>query len=214
MLPRKIECILSCFDVFGYNSGTSKLSSYKQAAHFIYIAHISVAIFYTIHLIHFTLLYLSLEFQLVELFNSLLQYFAALIEYWFLIIDSVCYRHEHNLFWEYFRKFNNKDVNCFHFLLKLALYISITLFCLLAFILPNGDTTNEFIILHGFLIKLCEIRIFHYIFCVDVLHSQLKIIDHEVETSKYKNTQGIERNTFKWIWIHHNCIYERIGIKC
>lgn len=47
MLPIQIVFLLNVFDVFGYNSGSSKLTEHRKITYFIYFVHILIATFLT-----------------------------------------------------------------------------------------------------------------------------------------------------------------------
>lgn len=164
---------------------------------------------------------LSFQLQFIEVFNSVLQYFSALFTYWSIVIDSACFKRKHRIFWEYRTKIKKPSMNScgFTFLcftLKLAIYVFTTLLCLLTFILVSDDSigvnTIESMLVDSLLIKIGEIRVFYYIFCVEVLFSQMKNINDNFKIKKRETTLSNERKTLKCIRTFHNCVYEMANL--
>lgn len=156
-------------------------------------------------------------FRIIVLINSALVLISAISAYWFTVFDSILYKQEHRLFWRFFKR-NNEfptmlcGLNTLCFKLKLAMYICTTISCVLLYIITSDVQIGLDMFFHSILIKICEIRIFYYIFCLDVLYDQLKIIVHKLKTTKTKSNFCIETNGFKWIRLHYNCIYQMVNL--
>lgn len=50
---------------------------------------------------------------------------------------------------------------------------------------------------------MCEIRVFYYIFCIEVLHSQFRNIEHEFRTHEIKIDFSTDLEVFKRIRAHY-----------
>lgn len=194
MLPKRIEFLLIFFDIFGYDSGSSKLSRQRNIACFIYIIHILFGIFLLFYKIR--LIFEMISLPIIELINVLLQYSAALYFYWFIIVDSIFYKREHHNFWKILKtvtqvyRCNTKIEN---FSLKFMVYLFMTIWRLFVFVLSIGDA-YEYIYVYNILFELCEMRVVYYIFCVEVLHSQMEAIDDELKHKDWIKSNGFRRN--------------------
>lgn len=212
MLSNQIECILNLFDIFGYNSGSSQLSRNQKTACFIYIMHILLAIFYTIYAIQSMIMVPGI--RMIVLINAAFVYISAVSAYWFIVFDSIFHKRENQLFWIFLKRNNEflTDLNTMCFKLKLAVYICTTISCVLLYILTSDVSIGLTMFLHSILIKICEIRVFYYLFCLDVLYHQLKIIVQKLEMIKTKINFCIDSNEFKWIRLHYNCVYQMANL--
>lgn len=219
MLPNRIEYLLIFFDAFGYNSGWTKLTRNRKTARFIYIAHFLLAIIYGIRIIIFAIAFFS-GYKSVDLINSMLQYFSALLAYWFIVCDSVFYNREHSHFWELMGKINifrseSYGFSFFCFVMTFAVYFITTISCLLTFIVASDDRIQFQQVIYAFvyqiLIKMCEIRVFYYIFCVNELHNQLKTIDNEFKSIEPRNLKSI-RSRYDSIYEMANLLNEMFGL--
>lgn len=200
-MPKRVEYLLAFFDVFGYNSGSSKLSRSRRTACFIYAVHVLFAVFFTLYKIRLILQLISLP--IIELINVILQYSAAIYFYWFIVFDSICYGCEHRNFWKIVEKMtdfndNQRNIVIWNFLWKYLIYLFMTIWSFVAYAL-SIDQVSEYIYVYHILIKSCEIRMIYYIFCVEVLCNQLETIHNELKHNKkvrhfWINSNGFQRN--------------------
>lgn len=214
MLPNQIRYILNFADVFGYNSGISKLSRNQRNAQLIYFVHVAMAIFYAYYLTIYTINYPS-ELPPIEMVNTALQYFSAFFAYLFVVFDSVFYGCQHRSFWQHFGRVNKLHADFYEYssfclILKFTIYVAVRFVCLLAFVIENDNISDLaiFLFLITLLVKICEMRVFYYIFCVDVLHSRLKAIDNELKSIERKNSVRISSSEIKRIRTRYNSIFE------
>lgn len=214
-LSTKIKCILNFFDIFGYNSSVSTLSNRQAVAYFIYAVHILIAISYTLYQIR--LWFLLEEMPLLEILNSMLQYSIALYTYWFVILDSIIYREKHKLFWKIFQKLDTTHLHhfkttIFWSVLKMFGYFCSTTFCITLIIFVTIYPVNDSMYVHNILIKLCEVRIFYYTFCLEIVNIQLKTIESELISGKRRTRSWLDSNQFKWIRIYFECVHDMTNL--
>lgn len=100
---------------------------------------------------------------------------------------------------------NSYAFSFLYFKLKFVVYVVTTLSCLLFIFLTSVDSSERLTVLNIILVKICEIRVFYYIFCVEVLHCQLKTINHEFKMNESKT---VESKGFKWMRTQYNCVYD------
>lgn len=200
MLPIQFERVLTFFDIFGYNTGSSRLSRRKTMIIVLYFVHISMALIFSFYIFHLTFILKYLRF--VELMNSLFQYSTAILTYWFIVIDSVFHRKEHRHFWAILQQIDEFIHPQNHFNLKIYLIKFIqymfTTFISVCMIIPMHDFSDVALIVVT-VVKLCQIRIFYYIFCVEVLHFQLNVIENEIQ--KMNKMMDFKVGVFQFRWI-------------
>lgn len=210
MVLRRIEYLLFFFDIFGYNSGSSKLSRQRKISCFICVAHVLLMVFFTVYKIR--VIFQLMLMPIIELLNSMFQYSIALYFYWFIVIDSISYTREHRNFWKTLKKINNsfsyrKKITFNRYLLKLAVYSSTTLWCTFAFTLLTGNV-YEFMYIYFILMKICEIRVFYYIFCVEVTHNQMESIGAVLKENRNDKRFWLQSNGFQSTRNCYGHIYE------
>lgn len=211
MRSKRIEYLLLLFDIFGYNSGSSKLSRNQRTACFIYVVHILFAMLYSLFKIH--LIFQIISLPIIELINSLFQYSVALYFYWFIVADSIFYTREHQSFWETLQKIENffsyrKPMTFNRLILKLVVYYSTSLWCTIAINLLDTYENSYKVCIYFMLVKICEFRVFFYMFCVEVLYNQMESITTVFKENKYDKRFLLQSNEFQSIRKCYSHIYE------
>lgn len=232
MLPQQILDILCYFDVCGVNSGSSKVSRNKRATYLIYFVHITTAILLSLFEFHLMSEYYP-SLGLIEAISESLEYKAALYTYWLIILDSVVHRRVHEQFWNILQHIDD----CFSsqpkcairsYVVKFNLYILKTVSIMVIRLTISSIT--GFIIDFAYIVLfiVCEIRMFYYLFCLEILHMQLKIVEDELKTmmnilslasfredySSMGKTITIsaydkfEFQRMKWIREYYLCVYQ------
>lgn len=231
MLPNQVVHILNFFDLIGgFNSGTSDISKNLEATYVVYAIHVSLAVVLTLFEFHLMADYYP-SLGLTEAISESLQYSAALYTYWLIILDSLLHRRAHQHFWEvlqqideYFSCQRNSVIHSY--LLKLCVYFLKTLSIMVIRLFINSfvDFTVDFAYISLFIV--CEIRMFYYLFCLEILHFQMKMVEDEVKIMmKILNLANIRRNQalnidvisacysfemqrLKWIRGYFHCVYK------
>lgn len=212
MLSNRMEYMLIFFDVFGYNTGATKLSNYQRAASFILITHVLMLVYFTYAKVHLAFELLAL-YQILDVINFLLQFSAGLYTYWIIIFDSVLYRKDHQNFWEIISKINSlcTPQNRFTFrcyLLKLWEYFSFTIVCVVVMISESGVQLSKIAFLYHVIVKICEVRIFYYIFCLEIFHFHLTTINNDLRKNKKKLHFLIKTHRLKWIREYYSYVHQ------
>lgn len=207
MLSKQLMCLLNFSDIFGYNSGSSKLSSNKAVARFINFIQIGFTVVFIY--IQFSLtVKLFLQLRLIELLNQILQFTAAIYTYLFIVLDSMRLREKHQGLWKtiriidkYFACQTNNKYFCYF--LKCAFYFCTSMFCLtLNFMLIDMPIPLTVFVYYS-LVKICQVRVFYYIFCIEVLECQLKTVNNELKTQTINQAYQ-----FNWIRGYYHHIHE------
>lgn len=228
MLSSRIVHILNFFDVCGYCTESSALTKFRKIRFLIFFTHFSLAILFTIFMFYIFVEYIQI-IGLLETINELVQYCIGLLTYWLIILDSFAHSRKHERFWrivqtidELFRKQNavharylNKFIGFF-----LVTIASHTIIYYQA-VLPQTISVFVFVAL----ITIGQLRVFYYIFCLEIVNCQLKMIENEIKIMRktvpiiegydqhLDNTQGnsfceFKLKRFKWINGYYHCVVQ------
>lgn len=212
MSQKRITLILSFFDAFGYNSGSSNLTEHWRALTSIHCVHIVLACFFSFYQIPL-MFYLQLHLQWVQVLNQMMQYSAALYPYWLILMDSMLKKEKHAQFWKIHQEIHQMycNQNCIRFrcfMLKFVVYHSITLIFAISFSKYYGSM-DEHVLIYIVLMKLCQMRVFYYMFCVELIHFQLESILNALKMQRIKlNASASQSHQFKWIRGYYQRVFE------
>lgn len=233
MLPKQIVWMLTFFDIFAYNTGSSKLSNTRLISILIYVLHILLIIFVSLYQLQFEALILS-NYEFLEIFNQILQYLAALFTYLLTIVDSFVHRRAHKRFWNLVQRIDQHFYHQSRFTFRCYGWKFIEFFSImsLATYLISTVSNNTFFLLICVYDIIGEIRVFYYLFCLEILHFQLKMIETELKiiqntlnqtNADYSNltqfSESSNRVSFefelqrlKWIRGYFHCAYEMVNL--
>lgn len=202
--------MLTIFDVCGgCNSGLSKLSRYRNCIYFLHSSLAIVLIWYTTRLVE---IYYS-KILLLEAISECLQYITALSTYCLIIFDSMVFHREHRAFWAILQQIDGSynsqtEITFRSYMVKFGAYLLKTiLFSTLRLCTPivSFDVDAAYI----YLFTICEVRIFYYIFCVEILNFQLNAIDQELhETVAVDTVLAAPFPRFGWIRAYSHTIHK------
>lgn len=185
MLPNQIVHILNLFDTCGFNSGTSALCKNKKANYFIYFLHISAATILTLFEFHLMAIYYP-SLGLSEAISESLQCSAALYTYWLILLDSFLHRRAHKHFWDVLRQID-KCYSCqpkrviHSYMVKFTIYYFKTVAIMFIRLIISSFVGFSVDFAYIMLFIICELRMFYYLFCLEILHFQLKMVEDEVK---------------------------------
>lgn len=186
MLPSQVYRILVFFDAIGFN-GSTKLSERRVTTLSIYFVHISLALLLTFYKFHLVATFLS-QIELSLAISEFVQYFICLCSYWLIIMDSALNQRSHVQFWAILEEIYQNNSHCIQFkftfriyILKFVEFFVVTISITIAICIVNGLHESMLVFSYAILIKLCQVRAFYYIFCLEVIHLQLKIIFQQIQ---------------------------------
>lgn len=183
MLSVQKMWIVKFFDCWGGNSGLTNISKNKNICFFIYFLHIVFACLLTTCKYFFVVELLFLIGAL-ETINEMIQYNAGLFTYWLIIVDSIAYRNKFHIFWRIYQEIDNQfccqTMPFRGYMLKFIEFFPISIFLYMMIYATNSfpDSSSVFAIL--IIINICQLRIFYYLFCVEIVKCQLKIIEQDL----------------------------------
>lgn len=147
------------------------------------------------------------HFGVIEAISEYLEYTASLYAYWIIILESICQRQQQILLW----KIQSPDrlqkspidrlypIIFFEFFLRKLLLIASS--CLLY---DSNITLNLNVFTYVIYITpvlICKIRIFYYIFCLKVIHSQLEDIANDLKDLHYETNNHSFDDSSAYIYV-------------
>lgn len=228
MLPKQIVSILNFFDIFGYYTASSAIAKYQKMQLLVFIVQILLATNFALYQFQFVIEFGRMLGPL-EIANEMFQYAMGLCTYWAIIFDTFKYRRKHQQFWKILKRIDTDFCKQFlsfrGYLCKLIEFflVSITVYILSYIYRAFPQTNGVFISLA--LIIICRIRMFYYVFCLEIINWQLQMVQHELIVIKQwsSNTNHSASNSilrthvqldyfnlsrFKWVNQYYGCIVE------
>lgn len=207
MLCKVILYFLTFVDILGFNTGSSKFSQRREIINFIYIVHFILATILTFFNFYLFLKYYPL-LGIIQAISEFLQYLLAICTYWWIIFDSIIHCHTHRRFWIFFQKidtiFHRQLNNYFRFFfIKFHIFFLIEILLIMTrYFCKNFSIVN---FAYAYLFRMCQFRIFYYLFCLEVIQFQLNIIQTKLKLLEYNVSN------FKWIREYFHHVYEMLN---
>lgn len=184
MLPNQIVRMLNLFDACGYNTGSSKLSDHPRIIFFKFLQFCLFFLFIFLMLSHSLSSYFY-EPRPIEYFNQMIQYYVCLGTYFIIIYDALSQQQKHKHFWKVVQVIDEKfgrqnGFSCRSISFKLIEHFAITFLAIIIYCVISSYKSTH--LLFHLLVKLCHLRVFYYIFCVNIIYFQLKNLHDELKT--------------------------------
>lgn len=200
-------------DTFGFNTWFSRISKHRKIIYTIYFAHTLLAFVFSIYKFKLIFTY-YIRIGPVQAIVEFLQYSLSLLTYWMIIFDSIFQREAHTWFWWTLSKIDDCFCHQMNHKFRLFMFKFVEIFSikiLIYVIRIKNDNIDEFSFMYAALFVLCQIRVFYYLFCLEVVNNQLKIIYAELESLKVAFNPKFKDNRLKWIRGYFNYVYEMIS---
>lgn len=228
MLPKQIVCILNFFDILGYYSESSALAKYQKIQLFVFIVQILLATDFTLYQFRFAIELCTMLGPL-EIANGMLRYTMGLCTYWLIIFDSFKDRRKHQHFWKILKRidthFCKQFISFRGYLCKLIEFFLVSIIVYIMSYIFRAFPQTDGVLICLTLIIICQIRIFYYVFCLEIINWQLQMIQHELIIIKkwssntnqsasnsilrtHKTIDYFNLNRFKWVNQYYGCIVE------
>lgn len=215
MQSHRLIYLMSFFDVYGFNTGATKFSSNKKICIFINCAHICLAALFIWCQVYLAIAYYA-ELRMIVFLNQILQYSLALYTYLFVIFDSICQRKRHSRFWEIVRSINSdakqNKFSCFCFVLKLSIFLGASTFCWILNCVFYKLLLDPVLLAYFLLMKICHVRTFYYIFCVEILLFQMKTVNYQLREMTMELSPTNRAQRLRLIREHWNSIHDMITL--
>lgn len=189
MFPKRIRLLLKFFDFCGFYTETSNQSAKGKSKSRIFVVHSVWAFILTCFSVACSMEPMILGDGLPYLVNELLQMMNGLLTYWVMIVESYLQRENQRKFWriyEYIETFHKTCKRTFlrTYFLKLIEYLTVISIIQLYF-------TQHFThyVKHYSLFRICylfsqimyQYRVFYFLFYLELIKYELKMIEHELK---------------------------------
>lgn len=228
-LPIYINHLLAYFDLCGFNTGVTRLSTCRKIAFAVYSLY-TVALVLFINIAMFQLCSLGLT---VDVINYIFQYMLVFVTYLLTISESLFQKQYHDNFWKILQKIHmyvsSQHKHDFRILVATIILFNSTSGFLCIMWTVFSDFENVIIVLmYSLVIIMCHSRVFHYILCLQIVNYQLEMIEYEVKIigngtvnisnnkslSSYHSTNPcttFKSNQFKWIRLYYQYVWEMLA---
>lgn len=210
MLPNLVVHYLNLFDGFAFNSGSSNLARYPKILGMIQAVHILIAISGTFAEFKYILDMYPL-FGIMAVINEFLFFLVAFVTFCLIIFDSSYNHRSQKMFWRIFQQIDDHFLNEFcnqsglHFRNYSIVFVEFfTIQSLLMLI--NSIGSIDWGIVFNYYIVFQHIRLFYYIFYLNVMDFQMETIEKELKNIRKFNTAECHR--FKWIRKNVSIVHE------
>lgn len=230
MFSSQIKHILNFFDICGFNTCITNLSNGQKSSYIMNFVHISMLILFIVIKFYFIYIFFSLV-GTAETINEYVQYSSSLLAYWLIISDSIHYRQKQKHFWEIIQK-NEKyfcqNLNFQSYIVKFYEFFTAKIFAIIVATSLKSFAVFGIMGLPGYIayitpVEICQIRLFYYIFCLEIIYFYLKFIESDlilVEQNMkfYQNSheifslQSFAFHRLKWIRQYFHDVYEMINL--
>lgn len=215
MLLNWIKNYLNFFDLCCFNTGQTEITSSQRRIGFLFAIHISLAlsfVYVKFHLFY----YLCALMGFLPAINELVEYSGSLYTYWLIIFDSFVYRNAHKQLWLLIQRID-MDVHqsgTFTFYCYKIKFMEFLAASTAPIINIFVDSIERFVVYIVYIIpvRICQIRIFYYILCLQPIRMQLKQIERDVD--RMCSLQCIEngRSQLKELREKFQCVYEIVEL--
>lgn len=202
MFNKPILILLKIFDGWGFCTERPSDPKCRRKTVQIFILHILLAVTVTVSIIDFVLYTFSSNGNLHNVVNNSLHYSTALVTYWSILIESYTQRQMQRKFWEAITCIDEEFHDHTRFTLSSYLFRLIELFTIFSIIQMGiagyfvSYTTYypvvPYLLAYNIMIKMYQLRIFYYLFYVELINFELKAIEHEI-----KNTSTNSRSDYR-----------------
>lgn len=182
MASNKIYSILRVFDICGLVTGSLTKPKYKKIITNITIFHSLLASILTIHLGFKAYEYYS-TLGIIDAINEILHFSTLLATYWIMLINSYMYRHKLNAFWiEYVQIRHEHVFNSRLFLWMIVEFFAVKVLTIAIFLYEN-NISLILMLPYLYVSYMSQIKVFHYLFYLRIMRSELTFIVHELDNS-------------------------------
>lgn len=229
MYPTWMNRLFFYFDVWGFCTQFKEKQSKFNLI--VFILHIILASWATINIVLYMIRPGDDEIARI---NDYLKFSVLFVVYWLSLIELYSKQNVQRMFWQHV--FSIDQHFCSHqqykltnYLKKLKIYFIIVAMAYVAYLYRlihnSGTKFVVFWLSFSFMVLFFKTRSFYYIFYLEFIRNELKIIDHEVaallndcNVVKFKNLHRKNRfamkfyySRFKWIRQYYGLVYDLYG---
>lgn len=217
MFSNLICGVLIVFGFCGFQPELKTSFLYRKLSLLVFTVHVMISSVFTFCLFKFTFwIWVNMFSSKLHMVNEFGQFYVVLLNYWVIIIESFCQQKNQRQLWQVFR--NNHKYSCLKmksFFLKFLTYITIYTI-LTGYILINLQLNVHLGILIvsilGLLLEVSRMRIFFYIFYLELMKIELKTIENvlipEFKSKVFISNRRNVINQSRWIQKYYQSIYK------
>lgn len=217
MYPKWMNRLFLFFDLWGLSTKFTKCTNQLKFNLIIFISHIILASLATINIIFYLI---RLDDDKIAQLNDFLKFSVLFVVYWLSMIELHCKQNVQRMFWQYVyfidRHFcSHNQYKLTNYLNKMKIYFIFVTIAYILFLcrLINDKGSVVFWFSYSFMLIFFKIRSFYYVFYLEFIKNELRIIDHEVVAllndcnvaqtnsmnQKCRFAAKFYRSRFKWI---------------
>lgn len=234
MYPKWIKWLFLYFDLWGLCTQFRKCTNQPNFKVILFILHLVLASVATIIIV---LHLLRSDIDKMARLNDSLKFAVIFVAHWVSLIELYSKQTLHKIFWIFV--FSIDQNFCSHqqfkltnYLNRMKIYFSLAAiaygFYFHTLIHNSGSKFIAFWLSYSFLVLFFKTRSFYYVFYLELIKNELKMIDHELATilddcnsMKSKNfmrnnqfaeqIRSFQQNRFKWIRQYYELVYNLCG---
>lgn len=219
MFPKYIYCLLYNFNLWGFCIELPELKMSQKWTHIMFGVQIMCSCFITVTVWLYLIKNLREEKDLLNMANTSAKLCAAMVAYWFIVIESYWKRPMQQKFWLIYRQirnnFNRSDRHAMfrsygilfvHFVVSLPGLEAIDI---LLWSSEHSGMNLYFLFAYTGLAMMHVVRIFHYLFFIRLLDHQLDEVGREMQSltdASVKETLSLVR--LRRIRIYYDLVHE------
>lgn len=213
MFSRRVSFIIHFFDFWGSFTEYSYSPRFQQVICIVFMLHICFAVFSTLFIGY--VLFSIKSLKLLDKINEFVQYQYSLYSYYIFLIESYLHRQEQRSFWKIYEQIDDKSgFKCHSYSRKLIEFFVVVFAANVICIYLTDVETNVWIV-YTILSVVNHVRLFYYIFYLELLKSELKFVEKQIremiELSRFSYAYNQHRNRhFKDIRIRYSIICDLI----
>lgn len=215
MFSKRVVCFLTLFTAFGLHLELPHMNIQRKISHIVFVIYIGVSIFLTFYLTKVGL-WLLWNRRITQMVNGIFEYLSALGTNWVFIIESYVQRRHQYQFWQLLEdidhRFARRDTSVSKaYLIKFfENYAAYAVVVTVEYLNVPELKSNDIFIVFRTLGLYAINRMFYYLFYMELIVFELKIIDNEVKqmVAAYsrenflmarRNTFLFQQNRFLWL---------------
>lgn len=221
MYPKWMNRLFFYFDLWGLSTQFRNQSKFN---HIIFISHIILASLATINIV---LYWIRPDDDNIGRLNDFLKLSVLIVVYWLALIELHSKQNVQKLFWQHV--FSIDQQFCNHDQYKLTNYLNAIkiyfIFVSIAYVIYSNRLINNsgtkfipFWLSYSFMLIFFKIRSFYYVFYLEFIKNELKIIEREmaallneqIHSMNRKNRFAAKfyRSRFKWIRQYYGLVHD------
>lgn len=207
MFPHWIQCLLKFYDICGFYTESSKITSdrKKNSSAIIFLIHSVLAFVFCGFCLGHSMQPVILQKVLPYMVNELLQMTNGMFTYWVIILESYFQREAQREFWRTYKHIKEHHNSCQKsllriYLIKLFEFMSVVIVIQIIFLQSFTHYVGNYMLFrvaYLFSQTMYQYRVFCYIFYLELVKYELKTI--KIELKQIVDVSGLHINFKKVI---------------